>query len=275
VFTETEAKQLRDNYNAASPAGKADFILGFGLYGSQGARDMMRQIAPTKPELARLAEMAASANPAVKQLVREAADGAAQPLKDGTFGRSTIWRARPSARRWRAFPATAARRSSRSRRGSTRTAARRERQEAARGTSDIANRQPRGRVGGAGGKGGMAARATARRVLPTGVSQSDFDGTLLTVAGPDDFRAAANGVPQWDGRDMHLGEFRQLTPVLVHDDGQVVAYAFRSKGGSGYVKTSTGADYLVDTHKLAQTIVGRRNSSISPENLARYGYVRK
>lgn len=271
LFTKDEADQLRDNYNRANPAGKADFMLGLGLYGSQGARDMMRQIAPTRPELARLAELAASRDPAVKQLVREAQDGGSQPVRDGTFGQIDALARQQLGGALARLP------------GDRRTAIARvatwiyaHRAAEAGKTAfdrDLARSSIEAALGGAGGKGGIGrARNGETTVLPTGVGQSEYDDTW-TLAEPEDVRAAANGVPVWGGRSLHRMEFLGLTPVLINDTGSQTIYAFRSRGGSGYVKTASGADYVVDFHKLAQTIVARRKALNTA--LADHGYVRR
>jgi endonuclease V-like protein UPF0215 family len=65
-FTEAEAKALRDEYNQANVEGKAAIIDTMAGYGAQRAREMLNQVAPGKPELLRMAELAASRDPAVR-----------------------------------------------------------------------------------------------------------------------------------------------------------------------------------------------------------------
>jgi hypothetical protein len=270
VFTEAEVKQLRDQYNQATAGGKADFMLGLGSYGSARARQMMFQIAPTDPKLVRLAELSANRDPAVQSIVREAMDGSAVPMKDGVATRvRNIAQhdygpalSRLSGDRQAAVLQVA-----------TLVYAHR---AAAGGKADtfddgMARASIEGALGGANGKGGMGNRNGASVVLPMGVTQDDFDRVLaMGTAKPETVRAAANGVPTWQGRALHQREFSQLVPVLVHDDGVIAAYAFKSRGGSGFVKNERGDDYLLDMRKLAQGLRGGFDAQ-----LAAHGYVRR
>jgi hypothetical protein len=253
-FTEQEADELRQQYNSASADGKAQFIMGLGTYGSRRAREMIYQLAPSKPELSRLAELAASGDPAVKSLVREASDGAAAPAKDGLGGqiKSVAMRdfgpalARMPGDRMNSIVQVA-----------TWIYAHRAAQSGKANVidPDLAHASISAALGGAGGKGGLGQRNGASVVLPMGATQNDFD-RLLAMPNPAQFRAAANGVPKWSNRDMTLGEFRNLVPVLIADTGTQTLYAFRSKGGSGFVKTERGDDYVLDTRKLAGVLSG-------------------
>jgi hypothetical protein len=122
--------------------------------------------------------------------------------------------------------------------------------------TDLAQQSIEAALGGAGGKGGFGARNGGRFVLPMGSTAKDFD-TMMAIAKPEDFRGAGNGVPKWAGRDLGLAEFRGLIPVLVYDDGHRTAYAFRSRGGSGYVKNERDQDYLLDTRALANVLMAK------------------
>jgi hypothetical protein len=256
VFTEAEAEQERQQYNSAPTAGKADFILSLGAYGSERARQMMFQIAPTKPELVRLAELSASSDPGVKAIVREAADGSAVPMKDGVTSaiKATAQRdygpafARMPGDRQEAILKTA-----------TWVYAHR---AAASGhadqlSADLMHDSIAAALGGANGKGGLGRSNGAPVVLPMGASQDDFD-RVMVMASPEEFRSAANGVPKWNGnRDMTLKDFRQLVPVQINDTGTQTLYAFRSRGGSGYVKNERGDDYVVDIRRLSAALAKR------------------
>jgi hypothetical protein len=252
VFTAPEAKDLREQYNQASVDGKAEFIQTLGAYGSLRARQMMFQIAPTKPELVRLAELGASRDPGVEAIVREAADGAAVPTKEGVAG--AVRNLAQSAY----GPALARMPGDRQAailQVATWVYAHRAAQAGKANVfgPGIAQQSIDAALGGTGGKGGIGKRNGGAVVLPMGSTQDDFDRVLaLAAAHPDIIRQAANGVPQWGGRDMHTREFLDLIPVLINDTGTQALYAFRSKGGSGYVKTNNGRDdYVVDLRRLA------------------------
>lgn len=272
VFTKAEADQYRQQYNQADVNGKAAFIQNLGAYGSERARQMMFQIAPNKPELGRLAELAANKDPAVRSLVQEASDGAAVPLKDGVpaliknrlatdYGTAV---SRLDGDRQRAIVQVAtwiyAHRAAAAGKGNA-------------FQPDIAKQSIEAALGGAGGKGGLGSRSGAPVVLPMGTTQDDFDRVLTMGAGHADLvRNAANGVPKWsDGSDMHQRQFLDLVPVLVHDDGVTAAYSFRSRSGSGYVKNEKGQDYLLDMRKLAQ---GLKGTMTFDQQLAAHGYRR-
>jgi hypothetical protein len=271
-LTEAEAGEMRQQYNSASPSGKADLLFTFGQYGSPRARQLMRQLSPNKPPLALLSELAASRDGAVKLLVNEALDGSAQPVKDGLIAHIEA-RARtemgpalarlPGDRRSAVVQIAAwiyAHRSAQGGKpGGFDNALARDSLEAA--------------LGGAGGKGGIGTRNGEKVVLPQLWDQRQFD-SLLTLASPEQIRRSANGTPKWADRDLHLAEFRGLVPVLINDTGTQALYAFRSRGGSGYVKTERGDDYVVDLRQLAGTVVHDRRP-FSPANLARYGYQRR
>lgn len=256
-LTEPEAAETRQNYNNGTPAQKADMLLGFGLYGSQRARSIMRQLSPNNAPLARLAELAASPEPAVKQLVREALDGGAQPVKDGTANR--IQNLADSAQFAPALARVPGDRRKALLQVATWIYAHRTAAEGKGGAwdKDMAAASIEAALGAGGGKGGLGkARNGEATVLPTGISQSDFDGTWA-LANEQDIRNAANGVPKWVGRALGLAEFKQLTPMLVNDTGSQTLYAFRSRGSSGTVKNEAGLDYLVDVRAMARAYLAR------------------
>jgi hypothetical protein len=256
-FTEAEARDLRTQYNQASAEGKADFLLGLGNYGSGRAREMMFQIAPAKPELIRLAELSAAADPAVRSAVREASDGAAVPMKEGIAARIRYTAQKDYGAALARLPGD---RASAIAQVATWIYAHR---AAAAGKADrvddaLIRQSIAAALGGTGAKGGFGRRNGAAVVLPMGSTQDDFD-RLFMLARPEDFRAAANGVPKWSNtRDLSEAEFRDLVPVLISDSGTQALYAFRSKGGSGTVKTQNGGDYVLDTRALARAIQARR-----------------
>lgn len=272
VFTAPEADQVKAQYNQATAAGKADFILSLGAYGSTRARQMMFQIAPTKPELVRLAELSAAPDPAVKAIVREAADGSAVPTKEGVAAG-----VRSSAQR--EFGAAMARMPGDRQAAILQVAswvyAHR---AAAAGKANVfdpalAHDAINAALGGTASKGGIGNRNGAAVVLPMGATQDDFDRMLAMGAGhPEAVRQAANGVPKWlNGQDMTTGQFLDLVPVQITDSGSQTLYAFKSRGGSGYVKTERGDDYVLDMRRLSAAIGHRRFNA----ELAAHGYVRK
>lgn len=257
VFTDPEAKQLRDQYNQANVDGKATFIQTLGAYGSVRARQMMYQIAPTKPELVRLAELGASRDPAVQAIVREAADGSAVPAKDGI---AVAVRNLAQMNYGPALARLPGDRASAILQVATWVYAHRAAQAGKANVFDpsLAQEAVGAALGGTGGKGGIGARHGEAVVLPMGSTQDDFDRLLAIGAQhPDVVRQAANGVPSWRDRDMHSREFLDLVPVLINDTGSQTLYAFRSPGGSGYVKTNNGReDYVIDVRKLASGLRG-------------------
>lgn len=274
AFTQQESEQLKQQYNSATVDGKAAFIEQLGAFGSERARQMMFQIAPDKPSLVRLAELGASPDPAVRGLVQEAADGSAVPMKDGvaaavkTMAQRTYGAAlsRMPGDRQQAILQVA-----------TWIYAHR---AAAAGKANVLDpalqeQSIQAALGGAAGKGGIGARNGAPVVLPMGATQDDLD-RVFAMGTPQDFRAASNGVPKWGtmNRDLTVGEFKNLVPVLINDTGSQTLYSFRSTGGSGYVKNDRGQDYVLDIRKLSAALQARMHSSIAAGNLGRYGYKR-
>lgn len=253
-LTKEEADQLRDEWKNGTAASRADIIQVIGSYGSQRGREIMRQLAPAKPELARLVEMAAGRDPNLRQITREAMDGWAQPQTKavdnsamqtelrGSFG--NMMALMPGDRRDGIFQVA--------------TMIYKHRAAEANVTSynrDLWNGAVRAALGEAGGTGGVArARSGEQFILPAGMTAGDVQG-VMARSGPQEFRKAANGVPKWsNGRDLTEGEFKKLTPVLIRDDGTTARYAFRS--GANTVKVEGGGDYVLDMRLLARN--GRR-----------------
>jgi hypothetical protein len=255
-FTEAEANDLRQQYNQATVDGKAGFIETLGHYGSGRAREMMAQIAPNKPELIRLAELSANPDPAVRSLVREASDGSAVPTREGTAGAVKGLMEREFGAALARMPGD--RQAAIAQVATWITAHRLAAGgKADRFDPDVARSSIAAALGGTGAKGGLGTRNGAVVVLPMGTTQDDFD-RMFTLGTPHDRRAASNGVPQWNGHDLTLRDFQGLVPVLINDTGTQALYAFRSRGGSGYVKTERNDDYVLDLRALAQLLRAHR-----------------
>lgn len=247
-LTEAEADQVREQWRTGTPSTQADLVQTIAGYGPRRGRELMRQIAQGKPQFARLVEMAAFKDPVMKGYVREALDGWAQPaLKPGVAAAQTSDIARMAGSVLAAMPGDRKEAVLWVSRGIYA-------HRAARAGGDGFNRDLwresfNAALGGANGSGGLASAASGLSfVLPMGTMKGDWD-LIMSRAGPQDFRAASNGVPKWGTRDMTAGEFKRLTPVLVSDTGTQALYAFRSDSG-GFAKTPTGADYVLDYRKL-------------------------
>jgi hypothetical protein len=272
-FTDREASDLRTQFNSGTPQAKAQFIEQLAAFGSNRARTMMRQIAPNNPRLARLTELAAYRDPAIRSIVAEALDGAEQPAKDGTAAavRNAAMQqyagalARLPGDRAKAIIEVA-----------TNIYAHRAATDAKAGhfNKQVALDSVAAALGGANGKGGFGrARNGDTIVLPAGVSQHDFDAIVGTATGKE-LGAAANGSAFWrQGQPLTNADLRGLTPVLLTDTGTQSLYVFRSKGGSGFVKTQRGDDFVVDFRKLVPVV--KSGDGTLDAQLRAHGYVRK
>ena len=98
-------------------------------------------------------------------------------------------------------------------------------------------------LGRHGGRGGMGEWRGAKIVLPSGMTQADFE-TALSVPG-DKLRAASNGNPRWaDGSAVATRDLRTRTVPEMVADG---VYRFRSAGGR-YVMAG-GVPWTVDLRR--------------------------
>jgi hypothetical protein len=212
---------------------------------------MMFQIAPGKPELVRLAELAATATRRCRHRARSA-DGSAVPMKDGIAAAVRNQRSASSGRRWRGCPATARRRSCRWRRGSTRTARRPRQGRPARPDARAA-----AIAAALGGPAARAASATPQRrdvVLPMGATQDDFDRCWRSAPRIPSLRAAANGVPKWNGRALSQPSSRPGAGAD-HDDGTRRSMRSARRAAAATSRTSA-ARIICSTRALAQGLRG-------------------
>ena len=95
-------------------------------------------------------------------------------------------------------------------------------------------------------RGGLGKHSDATTILPTGVSQQEFDTAIAraphTAFGMD---TAGNGQPVWaDGHPLTAGEVKRAQFVPVGDG----RYALFSNGG--YVQRKAGGRYEIDWRKL-------------------------
>jgi hypothetical protein len=111
--------------------------------------------------------------------------------------------------------------------------------------------------------GGLATVNGAITVLPENMAQDEFEGRIARAHGPD-FRSAQNGVPVYaDGRSPTATDLKRMQWVPSSDG------IYRLTDGHGFLHTKEGGFYEIDISRLHPAA-----SSISTDNLARYGYTR-
>jgi hypothetical protein len=134
---------------------------------------------------------------------------------------------------------------------------------------DLARQAIAAALGGTGGKGGIGRRNGNDVVLPMGATQDDFDRVLaMGAAHPDAVRQAANGVRMGRASDMTHREWLEPGAGADQRHRQQTLYAFRSPGGSGYVKTERGDDYVLDIRKLSAAPAAAMGSTRSSPRTA-------
>ncbi|HEV2746410.1 MAG TPA: hypothetical protein VGW34_03820 [Allosphingosinicella sp.] len=259
LMTEAEAAPLGDAFTKGGPSDKAATIAMFAAFGNEAGKAAMRQVAPARPELATLVDLATLRNRAAGQaLAREALNGWEQAKANPKL----IDPQQMQAELDRRYGAALLMMDGVARQGVMDVAkgiyANR---AAARGETHL-NRDlwlgaVRSALGEAGdGTGGIGeASGGAPFVVPRGMTERDV-ALVLARSGPREIvTAGGSDAPLWSGKTMNAAQFKTLIPVMVSDG----RYMFRSKGG-GFARSQRFPDrnFVLDIRLLGRLTQGVR-----------------